>query len=272
MPLRRELTLTHALDGAAIVALAGPFEGRIVRVLVRRQGDDSFTLLSLGAGARAGDTLVVYNFDPSRDEDLYAVNDLFSASYYPQIGRQAWFDEQQIIAMRLPVDGADILEICCGAGRVTGTLVRDGNRVTAVDKSAACIRTAAEAGIQGVSWRIGDARALEDADASYDVSCCFENSLGVFFGEKHRVLAELIRVTRPGGRILLGLRELAGAASGEIQVYHTSEGTLEVVQCLNRADIDGLCDEFPSIVAREYRPGEDRPWGGQEFFAILTRA
>lgn len=53
-------------------------------------------------------------------------------------------DEPQIIASVVPPP-ATLLELGCGAGRVTGPLVRDGYQVTAVDESAEMLAAVSEA-------------------------------------------------------------------------------------------------------------------------------
>lgn len=127
----------------------------------------------------------------------------------------------------LPPAPAEVLDVGGGPGAYASILARRGYRVRLVDVMPLHVEQAVEAGLDA---RVGDARALDEADASYDVVLL----LGPLYhlvgrGDRLRALREARRVARPGGLVaaaavgrfaslLDGLKEgfLAEAAFREI--------------------------------------------------------
>ena len=98
--------------------------------------------------------------------------------------------------------GDRVLDVAAGSGNASVPAAQAGGRVVASDLTPELFdagrSAAAEAGVD-ITWEQGDAEALPYDDASYDVvvSC-----VGVMFAPHHeRSAAELLRVTRTGGRI-----------------------------------------------------------------------
>ncbi|SEN27456.1 Methyltransferase domain-containing protein [Roseovarius tolerans] len=92
----------------------------------------------------------------------------------------------------------DVLDLCCGHGNVSAGLVGVGARVTGLDFSAAMLELA-RAAVPGARFVSGDAMQLSFPDASFD-------AVTIGFGMPHvpeppRVVAEVRRVLKPGGRI-----------------------------------------------------------------------
>lgn len=102
-----------------------------------------------------------------------------------------------------PTDTA--LDVACGPGSVVRAFAGRVARATGLDATAAMLdearRAAADAGVANVSWRQGDVVALPFADAAFDiVSCRFALH---HFEQPVRAFAEMVRVCRPGGRVVL---------------------------------------------------------------------
>ena len=101
-----------------------------------------------------------------------------------------------------------ILDCPCGYGRHALPLAERGFDVAGADLSALMISEARKlAQERGVSadMRVSDARALPFADATFDLTLNMFLSLGYFDveAENQRMLDELVRVTKPGGKILI---------------------------------------------------------------------
>ena len=105
-----------------------------------------------------------------------------------------------------------ILDLCCGQGRHTLELARRGFNAEGYDRSRYLIQkarvTAKKEGL-AIRFREGDARKLPYADCFFEVVMVMGNSFGYFETEKDdiRVLKEIFRVLKPGGRILLDVTD-----------------------------------------------------------------
>jgi ubiquinone/menaquinone biosynthesis C-methylase UbiE len=110
----------------------------------------------------------------------------------------------------LPLAAArSVLDLGCGTGVAARAVARRPDfpgRIVGVDLSphmvAAARRLAYEQGIgDRITFRIGDSRALEESDAAYDVVIAHTLMSHVVAPEE--VLAEAVRVVRPGGAIAI---------------------------------------------------------------------
>lgn len=101
--------------------------------------------------------------------------------------------------------GERVLDIGCGAGQLALPAARDGALVTAVDIATNLVEQGrAAAAKEGLSVRFaeGDAEALDFPDASFDLVFSF---IGAMFAPRPELVsAEMVRVCRQGGRIVMG--------------------------------------------------------------------
>lgn len=117
---------------------------------------------------------------------------------------------ERVLRLR-PTD--HILDLCGGQGRHALELARRGYpRVTVLDYTTFLLRRGhREAADDGLSVHFcrGDARAIPLRSASMDVVLLMANSFGCFAdpAEDRQMLAEAMRVLRPGGRLLLDLTD-----------------------------------------------------------------
>ena len=104
-------------------------------------------------------------------------------------------------------EGDAILDLGCGPGddtRRLALLVGATGRVVGVDSSEAMIaeaRRRAEGSGLPVEYRIGNVQGLEFTDGEFDG--CRAERVFQHLPDPAQALAELVRVTRPGGRIVI---------------------------------------------------------------------
>ncbi len=100
-----------------------------------------------------------------------------------------------------------VLDLGCGDGTTAVPLARVGADVTGIDIArnlvAAGNKRAAEAGLRNLNFQEGDACDLQGvADDSFDMTL---SVFGAMFAPKpFDVAKEMVRVTKPGGRIVMG--------------------------------------------------------------------
>ena len=104
-------------------------------------------------------------------------------------------------------DGMDVLDVGSGDGTTAVPEAQRGAKVLAVDISAPLVAAGnarAEAlGLSNLRFQEGDASHLDDiADTSFDLVVSIFGAM--FAPRPFDVAKELVRVTRPGGRIVMG--------------------------------------------------------------------
>jgi SAM-dependent methyltransferase len=107
--------------------------------------------------------------------------------------------------------GTELLDVATGSGNAAIPAALAGARVTGLDLVPELLAVgrerALEAGVE-IDWLEGDAEALPFPDERFDTVL---SVLGVQFAPRHEVTArELVRVTRPGGTIVLSCWTPAG--------------------------------------------------------------
>ncbi len=112
------------------------------------------------------------------------------------------------------------LETACGTGLVSRAVAGKVGSVTGVDLTPAMLeqakRGAADEGIENASFSVGDATALELPDGSLDgaITRLSLHHIPV----PGRVIAEMARVVRPGGAVIVG-DLVADKADGEAAIW-----------------------------------------------------
>ncbi len=100
-----------------------------------------------------------------------------------------------------------VLDLACGDGTTAVPLARLGAEVVGIDIARYLVeagnRRAVEAGLNNLKFQEGDACNLQDvADQSFDFTL---SVFGAMFAPKpFDVAREMVRVTKPGGRIVMG--------------------------------------------------------------------
>jgi len=103
--------------------------------------------------------------------------------------------------------GMTVLDLGCGDGTTALPAARLGARVLGVDISRPLVdagnRRAREAGLSHLVFRHGDATTLEGVeDRAFDLVVSIFGAM--FAPRPHEVARQMVRVTRPGGRIVMG--------------------------------------------------------------------
>lgn len=122
-----------------------------------------------------------------------------------------WFDQpwgsysstvehQLLLDAAPPVAGLRVCDAGCGTGRFAARLDAAGARVTGIDRDSAVLAIARKRFTGDLV--AGDAQSLPFAEGEFDVT--FAVTVCEFTDNKAGVLAELVRITRPGGHVVIG--------------------------------------------------------------------
>jgi ubiquinone/menaquinone biosynthesis C-methylase UbiE len=103
------------------------------------------------------------------------------------------------------VPGAEVLSVGCGQGSLLRTISTSHSvlSATGIDVSLQRIRQAMEKNQRNsrVYFSCGDARQIQFASGSFDV--VYTRMLFQYIAEKEQAVAEMVRVCRPGGVVLM---------------------------------------------------------------------
>ncbi|MGE0816185.1 MAG: class I SAM-dependent methyltransferase [Vicinamibacterales bacterium] len=122
-----------------------------------------------------------------------------SGAYERFMGRWSRQLAARFVAFAGVADGDAVLDVGCGTGALAfaAAAIGPGVRVEGVDRSAAYVRAAEQAAGGRARFRVGDALHLDAPAAAFDrtLSLLALN----FVPDRERAVAEMCRVTRPGG-------------------------------------------------------------------------
>ena len=165
-----------------------------------------------------------------------------AAAFYDEYGEREWtrFEDGRTPSVsaathaeylrRFVSAGDRVLDAGCGPGRFTIELARIGARVVAADLSPGQLalheRKVGDAGVEdAVEARVvADILSLPFADREFDATVCYGGAISYVLDRGPEAVAELARVTRPGGHVLVSLMSLVGATA---QLF---DGVLEVAR------------------------------------------
>lgn len=138
------------------------------------------------------------DLDPTR-----AYYDEFAAAYEARRrpndphGYHALVDDLEVELVERYGRGKDVLECGCGTGLLLERMATFAKRAVGIDLSP---RMLDQARARALDVREGSVTELPFGDAAFDVTCSFKVLAHV--PEIGRALAEMLRVTRPGGYVL----------------------------------------------------------------------
>ena len=106
--------------------------------------------------------------------------------------------------------GCSLLDVGCGAGKQTFKAESLGARATGIDCSEEMIRLATEIARESRSitrFVLADYTAMPFGDHSFDLTLFPKNTIECSYVEAARLAIELKRILKPGGLLLLTLRD-----------------------------------------------------------------
>lgn len=142
---------------------------------------------------RAPARLTVVTADPYADPDLVALYDLDNPDGIDHAFYRALADS---------LDARRIIDLGCGTGLLTRTLVRPGRAVTGIDPSATMLNWAQrQPGAEAVTWVHGDASGMA-LSGDVDLVICSGNTImHLDHEELNTALSRIRKALRPGGTL-----------------------------------------------------------------------
>jgi ubiquinone/menaquinone biosynthesis C-methylase UbiE len=189
-------------------------------------------------------------------------------------------EEQALATVRLSgcPEGGDVLDVPCGFGRHSLPLARAGYRVTGVDRSQVLLDEATRRAAGEPRYVRADYRELPLPDASFDAALNLFTSLGYLGDEEDtRVLAEIRRVLRPEGRMVIETmhRDWLVRHFQENRWMRVGEGRLMLEQ-VSFDPASGVAQTTQTLVdpggERESRTWSLRVYSATELLAMVSRA
>ncbi len=134
------------------------------------------------------------------DAENQAYYDDFSDWYERERGQgyHRMLDDLELSICGPLATGRSVLEAGCGTGLILGRLAKHADSAWGVDLSPGMVRVAKQRGLRVV---LGSVTDLPFADESFDLVCSFKVLAHV--PDIGRALAEIARVTKPGGQMVL---------------------------------------------------------------------
>jgi ubiquinone/menaquinone biosynthesis C-methylase UbiE len=150
---------------------------------------------------------IIFNLEPKKNKNMNPNKALWEKGNFTRIAETMRESGTALVAQLGITKGMDVLDLGCGDGTTAIPEAKLGANVLGVDIAANLveagnIRVKAE-GISNCHFQEGDATDLyELKDKSFDLVVTI---FGAMFAPKpFEVAKEMVRVTRPGGRIVMG--------------------------------------------------------------------
>jgi SAM-dependent methyltransferase len=143
---------------------------------------------------------------PAWSEDPLAARarSVWTAGDFLPIARSFASGAEEFISRLALRRGESLLDVACGTGNLAIPAARAGARVSGIDIAPNLIaeaRLEARAAGCAVSFEVGDAESLPYVDDQFDTTVTMFGAM--FAYRPARAAAELLRVTRPGGRVAM---------------------------------------------------------------------
>ncbi|SDX52628.1 Methyltransferase domain-containing protein [Marininema mesophilum] len=130
-------------------------------------------------------------------------------------------------------EGTSVLDLCCGTGRHSRSLARLGCQVTGIDLSEVLLSHAQSSKEElGIRYVRGDMRELPFTDQSFDAVVNLFTSFGYFVEDEEnaKVLKEIQRVIKPGGRFLIDFLNREAVKKNLIPQSERMDGDIRILE------------------------------------------
>lgn len=219
------------------VALLERFrDGHFVYYRVPTQGD--------GSAARRRLLALLPGDEPQFAADISDLRSLRASDELQPVAEPDRLLHRALVELTVAAPLGDLLDVGCGQGRLLKLLASRAHRVVGVDIDPDARRLArAEvllAGLANCTLRQGDMNSLPFADAEFD-TVILDDVLG-HGNAPARALEEAVRLTRPGGRILL----LASTLDASVETLRQEFSTLAAAAGLRLAPPRSIPEKSPA--------------------------
>lgn len=197
--------------------------------------------------------------------------EVYEAKFVPAIFAE-W--APHLLDALAPAPGSTLADVACGTGIVARAAHARGVSSIGIDLNEAML-TVARRVAPDLDWRCGDAAAIPLDDNAVDAASC--QMAFMFFPDGAAVLAEMARVTRPGGRVGIVVpasldRQPAYRPFVEIAVRHAgSEAASLLSTYWACGDLDQLASQAEAagleVVDRRTRSGTASFASAEDFVA-----
>ena len=161
--------------------------------------------------------------------------------------------------------GERALDVGCGTGIYTARLAGQGLEVTGLDRDPEML-AAARAKAPGARLVEGDATALPFGGGEFDLAVAVTLFCFLDAAERQAAARELLRVVRPGGRVVVGelARHSLWAAARRIKGWHGSE-TWRSAHFTTARELQGLFRDAGASAVRTRNGLYLPPWNVPAF-------
>jgi SAM-dependent methyltransferase len=182
-------------------------------------------------------------------------------------------DELEIIERY--TSGGRGLEVGAGSGRVTAHLFSRFDKLTATDIIPSALEQIASLVTSDVQCeveiQVDDILESRLESAAYDVVMFWENGLGAFLNpaERLKAVSSMVRVLKPGGRMILGVRNLISRPVDQLMVAAQTDLVMGIYHTFTLEEVEGMMPG--SMILRASHVGDPRPAGGHQLFLIFEK-
>ena len=118
-----------------------------------------------------------------------------------------WLEKENIYLKKNIKKGTLVLDVGCGFGRNIEAIVKIPKKIVGIEKNKKLFKKIKEelSNLENVKLFLEDAKKMHFADDTFDYSLCMGNTFGDFKEDKIKILKEMKRVTKKGGKIIISV-------------------------------------------------------------------